>query len=262
MMIAADPVGSVYSGGSGEPYLVEGIGEDFWPGNWDAQIVDEVLQIEDDESFAWARRAARVEGLLLGGSCGAALAAAGRIAANARVGDVIVVVLPDGGRGYLSKLYNDTWMQSHGFPIDSTSQQGASVRSILDRVALRRPALVHTHPDETVGQVAAIMSEFGLHAVPVLSVESPRVPAQVIGSHTTREIAIRLSDPTHPAGPGERSLPLVGVDELCDEVGARFDERRAVLVVDRGSSRRRRLSRGPAPRSYAGLVARGAQRRC
>lgn len=234
VMVAADPVGSVYSGGNGEPYLVEGIGEDFWPGNWDAQIVDEVLEIADDESFAWARRAARVEGLLLGGSCGAALAAAGRVAARAQAGDVIVVVLPDGGRGYLSKLYNDTWMQSHGFPIDSGDEQGASVRSVLDRVALRRPALVHTHPGETVGQVAAIMSEYGLHAIPVLSVEAPRVPGQVVGSHTTSEIATRLSDPTHPAGPGLRSLPLVGVDERCDAVSTRFDDRRAVLVVDRG----------------------------
>lgn len=233
-VIAADPVGSVYSGGAGEPYLVEGIGEDFWPGNWDADVVDEIIAVTDAESFAWTRRTARVEGLLIGGSCGAALAAAAHVAARAAAGDVIVVVLPDGGRGYLSKVYNDTWMRAHGFPVDGASVDVDSVGALLDQVALRRPTLVHTHPHETVGEAAAIMAEFALPVLPVLSSESPRVPAQVVGTHSSADIARRLDDPTQAVGSGERGLPLVGVEESRRDALERLDERQAVIVVERG----------------------------
>src|SRR6476620_9178105 len=102
-IIGADPEGSVYSGGTGRPYLVEGVGEDFWPQTYDRGICDEIIKVSDKDSFELTRRLAREEGLLVGGSCGMAVAAALEVARRADPDDVIVVLLPDGGRGYLSK---------------------------------------------------------------------------------------------------------------------------------------------------------------
>jgi cystathionine beta-synthase len=114
-VIGADPEGSVYSGGTGRPYLVEGVGEDFWPTTYDRTVADEIIAVSDSESFEITRRLAREEGLLVGGSCGMAVAAALTVAREAGPDDVVVVLLPDGGRGYLSKIFNDGWMARYGF---------------------------------------------------------------------------------------------------------------------------------------------------
>src|SRR5205823_6570431 len=114
-IVGADPEGSVYSGGTGRPYLVEGVGEDFWPDTYDRSIADEIIAVSDAESFAVTRRLALEEGLLVGGSCGMAVAAALRLAKSLGPDDVVVVLLPDGGRGYLGKVFNDQWMSSYGF---------------------------------------------------------------------------------------------------------------------------------------------------
>src|SRR6202034_652990 len=120
-IIGADPEGSVYSGGSGRPYLVEGVGEDIWPTTYDPSVCDEIIAVSDAESFGMTRRLAREEALLTGGSCGLAVVAALRVAA-AEPGAVIVVLLPDGGRGYLSKIFNDEWMADYGFLSAQTSE--------------------------------------------------------------------------------------------------------------------------------------------
>src|SRR5574340_1594334 len=121
-IIGVDPEGSVYSGGTGRPYLVEGVGEDIWPQTFDREICDQVIAVSVAASFLMTRRLAREEGLLVGGSCGLAVVAALRAAAAAAPGDVIVVLLPDGGRGYLSKIFNDDWMADYGFLTEQTAQ--------------------------------------------------------------------------------------------------------------------------------------------
>ncbi|MDF2498582.1 MAG: cystathionine beta-synthase [Arthrobacter koreensis] len=127
-IIAADPDGSVYSGGTGRPYFVEGVGEDMWPGNYDPSVPDEVIAVNDAESFAMTRRLAREEGLLVGGSSGMAVVAALRAAKDLGPDDVMVVLLPDSGRGYIGKIFNDGWMKSHGFLAETDSPVRAQVR--------------------------------------------------------------------------------------------------------------------------------------
>ena len=114
-VIAADPEGSVYSGGAGRPYLTEGVGEDFWPENYDPSLVDEVVAVSDADAFAMAREMTQREGLLIGGSGGTAVAAALRVARDLPEEAVVVVLIPDSGRGYLSKIFNDQWMTDYGF---------------------------------------------------------------------------------------------------------------------------------------------------
>ena len=114
-IIGVDPVGSVYSGGTGRPYLVEGVGEDIWPGAYDPTVPHEIVAVSDAESFAMTRRLAREEGILVGGSSGMAVVGALRAARDLPADAVVVVLLPDGGRGYLGKIFNERWMRSYGF---------------------------------------------------------------------------------------------------------------------------------------------------
>ncbi|HEX4685781.1 MAG TPA: cystathionine beta-synthase, partial [Nocardioides sp.] len=157
-IVGADPEGSVYSGGSGRPYLVEGVGEDFWPETYDRDICDGIEAISDADSFELTRRLAREEGLLVGGSCGMAVAAALRVAGRGSADDVIVVLLPDGGRGYLSKIFNDDWMADYGFL--RTSAQ-ATVGDVLEEKSHGLPSLVHAHPQDTVREAIDILREYG-----------------------------------------------------------------------------------------------------
>src|SRR5215203_3195258 len=115
-VIGADPVGSIYSNEEVHPYLVEGVGEDFWPATYDPSVVDRFVTVSDRDSFLTTRRLAETEGMLVGGSCGLAMHAALEVAAGIEdPAAMVVVVLPDGGRGYLSKIFNDAWMDQYGF---------------------------------------------------------------------------------------------------------------------------------------------------
>jgi cystathionine beta-synthase len=186
-IIGADPEGSVYSGGTGRPYLVEGVGEDFWPDTYDRNIADEIIAVSDAESFEITRRLAREEGLLVGGSCGMAAAAAIRLAKRLGPDDVVVVLLPDGGRGYLSKVFNDDWMASYGFLPPEHS--GANVGDVLRRKGGGgMPDLVHGHPTETVADAVAILREFGVSQMPVVNAEPPVMAAEVVGAVNERDL--------------------------------------------------------------------------
>src|SRR5262245_13545540 len=125
-IIGADPEGSVYSGGTGRPYLVEGVGEDFWPAAYDPTVPDQIIAVSDSDSFDMTRRLAREEAMLVGGSCGMAVVAAAKVAEEAGPDALVVVLLPDGGRGYMSKIFNDAWMSSYGFlrsRLDGSTEQ-------------------------------------------------------------------------------------------------------------------------------------------
>ena len=150
-VIGADPAGSVYSGGTGRPYLVEGVGEDFWPETYDRDVADRIIEVSDADSFAFTRRLAREEALLVGGSCGMAAYAARQLAhelaAEGRTDAVIVVLLPDSGRGYLTKVFNDEWLAQYGFATGSRTADHTTVGEVLRGKTGRLPDLVHTHPE-------------------------------------------------------------------------------------------------------------------
>ena len=235
-VIGADPEGSVYSGGTGRPYLVEGVGEDFWPTTYDQEICDEIIAVSDAESFEMTRRLAREEGLLVGGSCGMAAVAALRVASTAEPGDVIVVVLPDSGRGYLSKVFNDDWLASYGFLPPSTD---STVSDVLHGKSEDLPPLVHTHPNESVADAIAILREYGVSQVPVVRAEPPVMAAEVVGSVVERDLldalfsgAAKLSDTVdaHMSA----ALPIVGAGEPVQSAISALQSSDGVIVIDDG----------------------------
>ncbi|MFJ9207037.1 cystathionine beta-synthase [Streptomyces sp. L-9-10] len=218
-IVGADPEGSVYSGGSGRPYLVEGVGEDFWPTAYDSTVTDEIVAVSDKDSFQMTRRLAKEEGLLVGGSCGMAVVAALKVAEGLGPDDVVVVLLPDSGRGYLSKIFNDEWMNDYGF-----LEQGGdavSVGHVLRHKEGAIPTLVHMHPEETVGEAIEVLREYGVSQMPIVKPGAGHpdvMAAEVIGSVVERELLdalftqrASLGDPLekHMSSP----LPQVGSGE-------------------------------------------------
>ncbi len=235
-IIGADPVGSVYSGGTGRPYLVEGVGEDFWPTAFDQTICDEIIAVSDKESFEMTRRLALEEGLLVGGSCGMAAAAALRVAATAGPDDVVVVLLPDSGRGYLSKVFNDEWLSRYGFV---QSGHAITVGDVLRGKDGALPPFVHTHPTETVRDAIDILREYGVSQMPVVRAEPPVMAAEVVGSVVERDLmdalfvgGAQLADKVdaHMSA----ALPMVGAGEPVQAAVNALQAADAVVVVDDG----------------------------
>ncbi|OKI87709.1 cystathionine beta-synthase [Micromonospora sp. CB01531] len=233
-VVGADPEGSVYSGGTGRPYLVEGVGEDFWPETYDRNIADEIVEVSDKESFEMTRRLAREEGLLVGGSCGMAVVGALEVARKAGPDDVVVVLLPDGGRGYLSKIFNDNWMARYGFLDNSGAEP-----TVADALASKPgglPELVHVHPTETVRDAIDYMREYGVSQLPVLKAEPPVVTGEVAGSIAEKDLLDALftgqahlhdTIERHMAAP----LPMIGGGQPVSEAVGLLEKADAALVL-------------------------------
>lgn len=233
-VVGADPEGSVYSGGTGRPYLVEGVGEDFWPRTYDRTICDEIIEVTDKESFHLTRRLAREEGLLVGGSCGMAVVAALKVAAAAKADDMIVVLLPDSGRGYLSKIFNDDWMARYGFL--STGSGGTTIADVLAGKRGNLPEMVHVHPNDTVRDAIDIMREYGVSQLPVLKAEPPVVTGEIVGSIVEKELLDALftgsahlhdSVDRHISAP----LPMIGGGQPVSEAVTLLEKADAALVL-------------------------------
>ncbi|WFF02956.1 cystathionine beta-synthase [Micromonospora sp. WMMD964] len=233
-VIGADPEGSVYSGGTGRPYLVEGVGEDFWPETYDRGVADEIVEVSDKASFEMTRRLAREEGLLVGGSCGMAVVAALEVARKAGPDDVVVVLLPDGGRGYLSKIFNDSWMARYGFLDNSGAEP-----TVADALAGKPgglPELVHVHPTETVRDAIDYMREYGVSQLPVLKAEPPVVTGEVAGSIAERDLLDALfTGQAHLHDTIERHmgdpLPMIGGGQPVSEAVGLLEKSDAALVL-------------------------------
>ncbi len=236
-IVGADPEGSVYSGGSGRPYLVEGVGEDFWPEAYDRNIADRIIAVSDKDSFLFTRRLAREEALLVGGSSGMAAKAAVRLAQELDDPDaVVVVLLPDGGRGYLTKVFDDGWLAQYGF---LGQPEELTVGAVLRGKDGKLPDLVHTHPNETIAEAVHILREYGVSQMPVVLAEPPVMAAEVAGSVSERDLlsalyagTAQLVDPVsaHMAPP----LPSIGAGEPVSDAVDRLHDADAVLVQDDG----------------------------
>ncbi|MEM9655532.1 MAG: cystathionine beta-synthase [Actinomycetota bacterium] len=237
-IVAADPEGSVYSGGSGRPYLVEGVGEDFWPTTYDPSVVDSVIPVSDQDSFLMARRVSREEGLLIGGSCGTAVAASLQLAEGLGPDDLVVVLLPDSGRGYLSRVFNDEWMAGFGF----LRSNGPVVADVLGAKDGDVPRLVYVQPEDSVRDAVRLMHEHDVSQLPVAKGEMPLAAAEVMGSIDE----LRIMESAFGDGTAlDRSvedvmsprMPTIGIGQPVELAVQLLDMAPALLVLDGGRPR-------------------------
>jgi cystathionine beta-synthase len=186
-VIGADPEGSIFSGEIA-PYKVEGVGEDFWPGTFDREIVDEFIQVTDRECFVAARKLARQEGILVGGSAGLALHAAIQVAVDSKPDDVIVVLLPDTGRNYLSKFFSDEWMRQNGY---LQRLVPARVREVIDAHSDGVPELVSVGAGRSVGEAIDLMQQYGISQL-LVTENGSTAGNGVVGSIQERTLLDRI----------------------------------------------------------------------
>jgi len=235
VVVGADPEGSLFSGDEPRPYLTEGIGEDFWPETFDPSVVDRWVRVSDKDAFRVARAITRQEGILVGGSSGTAVFAALEVAREYEEGTTIVVILPDTGRNYLSKLYSDSWMLQYGL---MERRETIRVEDVLSARGGDVPALVTVGAHDKVRQAVDRLQEYGISQAPVTRDDSTDV-AQFVGSIRERELLDRVfrdpdalqSEVSQVMGP---PIPLVEYD---DPVEVAFEELQgdpAVLVAKLG----------------------------
>ncbi len=232
-IIGADPEGSIYSGGTGRPYLLEGVGEDFWPPAYDRTVADEVLPVSDAEAFRMTLRLAREEGLLVGGSSGMAVVAALRVAERLGPDDVVVVLLPDSGRGYIAKIFNEEWMRSYGFVEPS---EGTTVEHVLRSKHEGLPDLLSVRPTDSVRDAIATMRRYGVSQLLVMSAEPPVAMDEVAGTVDERGLIDHVfsgaGDLRDPVGPLAGPRPtLIGAHEPIAAARAALADSDALLVT-------------------------------
>ena len=193
-IIGADPDGSILSGGQPKGWKVEGIGEDYVPKTFNSQVVDEWVRVSDRESFQAARRVARNEGLLIGGSCGTCVAAGLKYAERLTPSDLMVIILPDTGRNYLSKCYSDDWMRENGYLDDE--RKPATASAVLEFLGTRE--LLALHPDQTVHEAISLLRDRGVSQVPILdggrsvgSIQEVTLARMLHEGQDPRKIALR-----------------------------------------------------------------------
>jgi cystathionine beta-synthase len=235
-VIGADPEGSVYSGGTGRPYLLEGVGEDFWPAAYDQEVADEVIAVSDADAFRMTLRLAREEGLLVGGSSGMAVVAALRAAEALGPDDVVVVLLPDGGRGYLGKIFNDEWMRSYGFEEPS---EGTTVEQVLRSKHDGLPDLLAVRPSDTVRDAIVTMRRYDVSQLLVLTADPPLAMGEVVGAVDERRLLDHIYSETGDLRDPVESLvgplpPLIGAHDSIAAARAALVHADALLVTAGG----------------------------
>ena len=233
-IVAGDPDASVFSGGSGRPYLVEGVGEDFFPAAWAPELYDLVIPISDEESFHTARQVSREEGILIGGSGGMAVAAAIKVALQAEPTDIVVVLNPDSGRGYLSRLFDDTWMANYGF----LRECDECVAAVLDTRG-NTPSLLYVNPSTSVRDTIELMRANGISQIPVCKNTPPFAAAEVAGAVDELELleaiyrneAVMTMPVESVMGP---KLPTIGAGQKVAIAVEMLDSSNALLVLSGG----------------------------
>jgi cystathionine beta-synthase len=234
LVVGADPEGSIYSG-EVHPYLTEGIGEDFWPATFDPSLVDRWVRVSDRDAFRMARRITREEGILVGGSSGTAVVAALEVAAELDERKTVVVILPDTGRNYLSKLYSDTWLLQYGL---LERPEVVRIEQVLAARGGSVPPLVTVRAKDKVRQAIDVLHGYGISQAPVLREPSDEV-SQVVGSIRERALLERIfrdpdalqADVAEVMGP---PVPMVEADDPIEVAFAELQREPAVLVTREG----------------------------
>jgi cystathionine beta-synthase len=235
-VIGADPVGSIYSNAEVHPYLVEGVGEDFWPQTYDPSVVDRYVTVSDRDSFLTTRRLAETEGLLVGGSCGLAVHAALEVARGiADRSAMVAVILPDGGRAYLSKIFNDDWMSQYGFLERSVDRTVGDVLH-MKAEAGEIPPFVVVQTGQAVRDAITLFHEHRVSQLPVMDGD------RLVGSVGERGLLKRaMSEPqlmsTSIADVMEPPFPSVATsDPVREAVELLSGEGQALIVTEHGRS--------------------------
>ena len=240
LVVGADPEGSIYSGGPVHPYLVEGIGKDGFPDSFDPSVVDEYVRVSDRDSFLMTRRLAREEGILAGGSGGTSVHAMPEVAKRFGPETTILTTIPDGGRGYLTKVFDDNWMLEHGFlerhAAPDTVEQVLAFKHAENGV----PDLVVCEPHQKLGAAIELMQRYGISQLPVVRHPPAETLSDVIGSLNERVLLDRIFK--NPDALGEEVAaamqPPLGAVDLGDTVEQVFsdlrDQRQAVVVARGG----------------------------
>lgn len=225
-IIGCDPAGSVYSNGTGRPYLVEGVGrgDDFLPEAFDSSVVDEIIPVPDLDSFMMTRRLAKEEGLLVGPSCGMAVVAALKVAKDLPKDAVVVVILPDGGRGYLAKVFNDTWMRTHGF----MPRLDDAVEDLITGT-LQQPAVTRVKLKNTVADALATNAEY----LVVFENEPPVRVGEVLGM-VSREKLLKLNQADLIADHLEPKPALLGYTDSIARARGLLAKNDCALVLREG----------------------------